>query len=71
MYTQYTTQHQTQFGPLKIERTYKEEPGKDRELDSVLVTVAGRIIELPKHIAKQTSTTVIRKVCAMLKVLGS
>lgn len=66
MYKQYNTDHETELGKLTIERTYKVSNGVT-ELDSVLVTVAGRIIELPKHIASQTSTTVIRKVIAIVK----
>lgn len=63
MYSQYTTEHETELGLIKIERTYK-----DNELDSVLVITPEKIIELPKHVAKQTSQTIIRKVCAWSKL---
>lgn len=62
MYEQYNTDHETELGKLRIERTYY-----NGNLDTVLVMVANRVIELPKHMAKQTSTTIIRKVMAIVK----
>ena len=67
MYSQYISKHETEIGPIEIDRVYRKLDGKN-VLDSVLVVIkdTGRILELPKSMW-QTDTTIIRKVCSIVK----
>lgn len=61
MFTQYTTEHNTELGKMTIERTYKE-----GILDAIIVVVAHKVLELPKHMWR-TDTTIVRKACQIVK----
>jgi hypothetical protein len=66
MYSQYTRKFETEVGSLEIEYTHKIE-NDVTILDSMLITVDGRIIECPKSWYKQTTQAIVRKVCVMIK----
>lgn len=61
MYNQYITQYETEIGLIKIERTFK-----DQDIDSIIVNVLDRTIELPKSMY-QTDRTIVRKIISIFK----
>ncbi len=66
-YKQYVTEHMTEVGTIKITSTFESENGKDWALDEKSISVNGNDFHCPKAWYTQTSTTVIRKVCAVKK----
>lgn len=71
MYRQYVTEIESEIGIVKFEFTYKTETLFNNmvvtNLDSVIISVNNKIIEVPKKWLKQTPKTIIKKLCAMYK----
>ncbi len=67
MYSQYIKEYETAIGLIKFEYTFKQLTDGAQELDNLYIVVNGKSIDYPKSWEKQTSTTIIRKICAMLK----
>lgn len=64
-YKQFVSEHGTQKGILKITTTLKVVNGVN-SLDDVSVSLNGKDLDIPRAWKKQTSSTIVRKVCAML-----
>jgi hypothetical protein len=66
MNKQYVIEYQTEVGIMKFEYNYKEIDG-NQSFNDLCIKVDGRAIDYPKAWAKQTTSTILRKVCDMLK----
>lgn len=67
IYIQVSSKDQTAFGVIEITTTLKLNDEGTYDFDDKFVVVNGRSIDIPKAWNKQTSATIVRKVCAMIR----